>query len=216
MKIGIIDFGLGNLFSIDQALKHLGADVTIVKNSESVREYDGLILPGVGAFGEAMESIKSLKFDLVLCEWVTQNKPLLGVCLGMQLLFEKSEEFGVFNGLGFIKGQVKRFPDSYNNHLLRIPHMGWETLGKTVEHEAWKGLPSVADLYFVHSFYVEPTDTNVVIGKTIYNGFEFVSAIASGNIWGMQFHPEKSGEAGLRIYKNWLNAIKRKHECTYQ
>ena len=208
LKVGVIDFGLGNLFSVNQALIKVGADVCLVANPEALSDVDAVLLPGVGAFGEAMSSLKNLGLDIALKDWAKSGKPLLGICLGMQLLMEESEEFGTHKGLGIFSGQVCKFPNVFDHKPLRIPHMGWESLTFTQpEHSAWKGLHADLDVYFVHSYFVKPIDNSIVIGKTSYEGFEYATALAQGNVWGMQFHPEKSGEPGLKMYQNWLQIV---------
>jgi len=200
MKIAIIDYNMGNLASVKNAFNKLNVKTDILKNPDEVRNYDKIILPGVGAFGDAMEHLNKTGMDEAIKEFVKSGKYLLGVCLGMQLLFEKSYEFGVHKGLCFIKGEVVRFDEKKaKNH--KIPHMGWNKLFN-------KKSPLFKDvqnpyLYFVHSYHVV-CDEKYTIGKTIY-GYEFVSAVNKGNIFGFQPHPEKSHNNGLKILQNFVD-----------
>ena len=207
-RIGVVDFGLGNLFSVQQALRAVHAESILVSTPEEALSMDALVLPGVGAFGEAMQELKSKKLDEALAVWVQNKKPLLGVCLGLQLLMESSEEFGQHQGLGFIRGKVKKFPTIFNGKPLRVPHMGWDSIvPEKKEHPALKGIASGTDMYFVHSYYVEVEKPESALTSTNYAGLRFTSAVIQDNIWAFQFHPEKSGASGLRIYQNWVEHI---------
>ncbi len=199
MKIGIVDYNMGNLASVKNAFKKIGANAEIVKNPENIKNYDKLILPGVGAFGDAIKHLKSTGMDEAIKEFVKSGKYLLGVCLGMQLLFEKSEEFGENKGLGFIKGEVVYF-DKQRVGEHKIPHMGWNKLFNN-NSPLFKELNNPY-LYFVHSLHAV-CDEKYVIGKTIY-GYEFVSAVNKDNVFGIQPHPEKSHNEGLKILKNFV------------
>ncbi len=199
MKIGIVDYNMGNLASVRNAFKKIGANAEIVKNPENIKNYDKLILPGVGAFGDAIKHLKSTGMDEAIKEFVKSGKYLLGVCLGMQLLFEKSEEFGENKGLGFIKGEVVYF-DKQRVGEHKIPHMGWNKLFNN-NSPLFKELNNPY-LYFVHSLHAV-CDEKYVIGKTIY-GYEFVSAVNKDNVFGIQPHPEKSHNEGLKILKNFV------------
>ncbi len=199
MKIGIVDYNMGNLASVKNAFKKIGANAEIVKNPENIKNYDKLILPGVGAFGDAIKHLKSTGMDESIKEFVKSGKYLLGVCLGMQLLFEKSEEFGENKGLGFIKGEVVYF-DKQRVGEHKIPHMGWNKLFNN-NSPLFKELNNPY-LYFVHSLHAV-CDEKYVIGKTIY-GYEFVSAVNKDNVFGIQPHPEKSHNEGLKILKNFV------------
>ena len=199
MKIGIVDYNMGNLASVKNAFKKINADAEVVKDIDKIKNYDKLILPGVGAFGDAIKHLKETNLDEAIKEFVKSGKYLLGVCLGMQLLFEKSEEFGEHEGLGFIEGEVVYF-DKKRVGDRKIPHMGWNKLFN-------KNSPLFENLnnpylYFVHSLHVV-CDEKYVIGKSIY-GYEFVSAVNKDNIFGFQPHPEKSHDEGLKILKNFV------------
>jgi len=203
MKIGIVDYNMGNLASVKNAFKKINADAEVVSDPEKIKNYDKLILPGVGAFGDAVEHLKTSGLDEAITEFVKSGKYLLGVCLGMQLLFEKSYEFGEHEGLGFIEGEVVKFDkEKAKNH--KIPHMGWNKLFHK-NSPLFEGLNNPY-LYFVHSYHVV-CDDKYAIGKTVY-GYEFVSAVNRDNIFGFQPHPEKSHNAGLKILKNFVELRK--------
>lgn len=196
--IAIIDYGVGNLFSLSSSLHAVGAENIITGNPEKIRQADRLILPGVGAFGDAMKKLQADHLDQLIIEEARNGKPLLGICLGMQLLFEKSYEFGEHAGLGLIKGSIVpmegRIPSS-----LKIPHIGWNSLSLTQKSPLFSGIKDGEFVYFVHSFYAE-TDKDSIIATTEY-GIEITAAAANKNIFGCQFHPEKSGPAGLSILR---------------
>lgn len=201
--IGIVNYNMGNLASVQNAFAKLGEKAVVEDNPRNFNNYDKLILPGVGAFGDAMEHLRERNMVDALKEYAASSKPILGICLGMQLLFESSEEFGKHEGLGLIKGKVVAFDTSKFTSALKVPHMGWNRMF-TKEHQLFKGLDEEHYLYFVHSFHVECTDEEDTIGKTIY-GYEFTSAVAHENIMGIQPHPEKSHENGLKILENFIN-----------
>ena len=205
--IGIVDYNMGNLASVINAFKKVGADARLESDPAKLSQYDKLILPGVGAYGDAMTHLKSNGMDEAVIAYAKSGKPLLGICLGMQLLFESSEEFGSTQGLGLIPGKVVAFDENKFDHPQKVPHMGWnetfqirnEELG--MRNNLFEGLPDDFYLYFVHSFHAV-CDDKYVIGKTHY-GYEFVSAVQNGNIYGIQPHPEKSHENGLKIIENF-------------
>ena len=206
-NIVIVDYGLGNLFSIEQACKHLGYSTTLSKDPDIILGASNLILPGVGSFEIAMKQLNTFNLIETLTTFVKTGKPIMGVCLGMQLLFDESNEFGNHSGLGFIKGKVIKFPNIVNNIKIRIPHIGWNKIYKS-ELE-WVNTPLVnikneSLMYFVHSYYVQPESNENILTRTNYAGFEFCSSINKDNIFGFQFHPEKSGKEGLMIYDNFL------------
>ena len=199
--IGIVDYNMGNLASVINAFAKVGADATLESDPSKLNQYDKLILPGVGAFGDAMEHLKKNGMDEAVKAFAATGKPLLGICLGMQLLFESSEEFGETKGLGLIPGKVVAFDESRFDHLLKVPHMGWNELFQQKQTAIFADLPKDFYLYFVHSFHAV-CDDQYAIGKTHY-GYEFVSAVQNGNIYGIQPHPEKSHENGLKIIENF-------------
>jgi len=200
--IGIVDYNMGNLASVKNAFAKLGKDTFVESNPEKFKEYDKLILPGVGAFGDAMEHLRERKMINAIKEFAKSGKPMLGICLGMQLLFESSHEFGEHEGLGLIKGDVRAFDSSKFSEPLKVPHMGWNRVF-TKEHALFNGLDTNHYLYFVHTFHVTCSDENDIIGQTEY-GYKFTSAVAHNNIMGIQPHPEKSHENGLKILKNFI------------
>lgn len=209
-KVAIIDYGLGNLFSVKQMLLKVGAEAEITSDYKSVINADAVVLPGVGAFGEAMKNLKKHDLDKAIYESIESKKKFFGVCLGLQLLFDSSEEFGANEGLGLIKGCVKRFPESYLNKKIKCPQIAWNKI-RPSSPELWKKsplheVPFESYMYFVHSYYIEPADPKVTLSETSYEGFNYSSSILSGNIFATQFHPEKSGLPGLSIYKNWLES----------
>ncbi len=201
--IGIVDYNMGNLASVINAFAKVGADTRVESDPSRLKEYDKLILPGVGAFGDAMEHLKDRGMDSAVKEFASSGKPLLGICLGMQLLFDSSEEFGTSEGLGLIEGKVIAFDESKFDHALKVPHMGWNELFVQNNCPLFNGLDKEFYLYFVHSFHAV-CDDKYAIGKTFY-GYEFVSAVNKDNIYGIQPHPEKSHENGLKIIENFAN-----------
>jgi len=201
--IGIVDYNMGNLASVINAFTKMGVDATLESDPNKLSQYDKLILPGVGAFGDAMEHLQSNGMDLAVKAFVASGKPLLGICLGMQLLFESSEEFGSNRGLGLIPGKVVAFDESKFDHSLKVPHMGWNEMFKQTNTPLFDGLDDDFYLYFVHSYHAICED-QYAIGKTHY-GYEFVSAVQKENIYGIQPHPEKSHENGLKIIENFVN-----------
>jgi len=200
--IGIVDYNMGNLASVINAFHSLGGDVKLESDPNRLGDYDKLILPGVGAFGDAMEHLRSSGMEGAVKEYAHSGKPLLGICLGMQLLFESSEEFGSHEGLGLIPGKVVAFDTTRFDHPLKVPHMGWNELFVQTDTPLFTGMEKDFYLYFVHSFHAV-CDDRYAIGKTHY-GYEFVSAVQNGNIYGIQPHPEKSHENGLKIIENFV------------
>jgi len=199
--IGIVDYNMGNLASVQNAFAKIGAQTVVESNPKKFKEYEKLILPGVGAFGDAMEHLKERDMIGAIKEFAASSKPILGICLGMQLLFESSEEFGEHEGLGLIKGKVVAFDISKFEETLKVPHMGWNRMF-TKEHPLFKGLDEEHYLYFVHSYHAICANEEDSIGRTFY-GYEFTSAVAHENIMGIQPHPEKSHENGLKILENF-------------
>jgi glutamine amidotransferase len=201
--IAIVDYNMGNLASVSNALKLLGENSVVESDPKRFSEYDKLILPGVGAFGDAMEHLRERDMISALQEYAGSSKPMLGICLGMQLLFESSQEFGSHEGLGLIKGHVQAFDMKKFASPLKVPHMGWNRMF-TKEHPLFKDLDDEHYLYFVHSFHVVCDDEKDIIGETEY-GYRFTSAVAHDNVMGIQPHPEKSHKNGLSILKNFIN-----------
>jgi len=199
--IGIVDYNMGNLASVINAFAKVGVEASLESDPSKLSQYDKLILPGVGAFGDAMEHLQSNGMDKAVKDYAASGKPLLGICLGMQLLFESSEEFGSTDGLGLIPGKVVAFDESKFDHPQKVPHMGWNELFVQKDTAIFDGLAKDFYLYFVHSYHAVCDDT-YAIGKTHY-GYEFVSAVQNGNIYGIQPHPEKSHDNGLKIIENF-------------
>lgn len=197
-RIVIIDYGLGNLRSVQKGLEHVGASPAISGNPEEILAADGIILPGVGAFIDAMKCLVPLKG--IIEEFADSGKPMLGICLGQQVLMSSSEEGGLTDGLDLIQGRVLRFPKSE----LKVPHMGWNNIRIKQEHPLFKGIPEDSFVYFVHSYYVDTTAENTL--ASCEYGLEFSASVVNskGNVMGTQFHPEKSGTTGLKILKNFV------------
>ncbi len=200
--IGIVNSKMGNLGSVKNSLDYLNIESRIVNSPEEIEGCDKLILPGVGAFGLAMEELNKLGFVEPIKKFAQEGKPLLGICLGMQLLMDNSEEHGLHQGLGLIKGQVLFFGNKIKN--LPIPHMGWNNLVKKSESPLTAGVGEDNSFYFVHSFYCAPEDEKEILATSDY-GFEFAACVGKGKIFGCQFHPEKSQKDGLQILKNFEN-----------
>jgi glutamine amidotransferase len=206
-KIVIVDYGLGNLFSIEQACKYLGYTTKLSSDPSTIMDASNLILPGVGSFEVAMNKLRQYELIEILKKFANTGKPMMGVCLGMQLLFEESSEFGIHKGLGLIRGKVNRFPKNIKNNKIRIPHIGWNKIYRN--DIDWKKTPleliyDESLMYFVHSYYVLPDLNENILTTSIYSGFKFCSSVKKDNIFGFQFHPEKSGKDGLMIYDNFL------------
>jgi glutamine amidotransferase len=205
-KVVIIDYQLGNLFSVKQACDTVGLNAKISSNSEDILKADALILPGVGAFIEAMNNLKKFGLDTAIQSKVTGGTPIFGICLGQQLLFTESEEFGAGKGLDLISGIIKRFPETFEERKVKVPHIAWNTiikLNQKWENTALSDLNNNDFMYFIHSYYVKPTDDACILTLTNYDGIDFCSSILKNNIFATQFHPEKSADKGISIYKNW-------------
>ena len=198
----VIDYGAGNLTSVLLALKFLGDDPVITGDPALLEQADRIIFPGVGSAASGMEGLKRKNLDAALKKCCTQNKPILAICLGMQMLLEFSEEDDGVNGLALFPGKVKLF-DFPPEQRIKVPHMGWNTVRQN-EHVLWENIPDNSAFYFVHSYYVSADNASDVAGVTEYGGFEFVSTVARKNLFATQFHPERSGEMGLQLLKNFL------------
>lgn len=194
--IGIIDYGVGNLRSVQKACEYMGMNAVITADPEVIGGSSHIILPGVGAFSEAMNQLREKDLIKVIEHAIQSGKPFLGICLGMQLLFEISYENGINNGLGILPGEVVHLSDR-----VKVPHMGWNSL-RITDHPLFHGVMQGAYVYFVHSYYVKTHQKDIIIASTHYD-IEFTVAVAKQNIFGMQFHPEKSGNTGLQILKNF-------------
>ena len=199
-RVAIIDYGVGNLRSVEKAFAAVGCDAVVSANENILQTVERLVLPGVGAFGACMKALTERGFDQLVTERAAQGTPLLGVCVGMQMLFEESQEFGTTRGLGLLRGSVSRFSDE-----LVVPQVGWNQIRQRHAHPLFQGVADGAFFYFVHSYYCEPADSDVVLGETDY-GVAYASVVAHENISGVQFHPEKSQAAGLRLLANSARA----------
>ncbi len=200
MSIAIIDYGIGNLRSVEKAFTAQGIKAVVTRDEKVLRAADKLVLLGVGAFGYAMQSLSELGFDELVSEAANAGKPILGLCVGLQMMFDEGYEFGVHKGLGLLKGKVIKFPDN-----LHVPHIGWNQVALHSEqrqHPVFHQLEDQSFFYFVHSYYVEPDDASCVFGTTEY-GINYASICGRDNIIGVQFHPEKSQATGLKLLKNF-------------
>ncbi len=198
--IAIIDYDAGNIKSVEKALQKLGQDVVITRDAKTILHADKVILPGVGAFGDAMANLKKYGLDQVIYQVVEQNIPFLGICLGLQLLFEKSDESKGVAGLGILEGEICKIPDQEG---LKIPHMGWNSLHLQNGGRLFHNIEENADVYFVHSYYLKAKDEEIVKATTDYSTHIHAS-VEKGNVFACQFHPEKSSDVGLQILKNFV------------
>lgn len=210
-NITILDYKMGNLFSVKNAFLSFGVDTKISSEKSDINDSDALIIPGVGAFGEAIDNLRKLDLISPIIDFYESGRPLLGICLGLQLLFEESEEFGHYKGLGIVKGSVNKF-QSFNDGKIKVPHMGWNKIHNEHSAETWNASPfrhisSEVFMYFVHSYFVTPQEKEVVLTSTEYAGTSFCSSIIFNNVFACQFHPEKSGKVGIEIFKNWYKSV---------
>lgn len=199
--IGIIDYGAGNLQSVKKALDFIGAESVITDNPEIINTCDKILLPGVGSFGDAMNSMRAKNLTDTIKQNALSGKLFLGICLGLQLLFEESEESPNAEGLGILKGRIRKFPSDMG---LKIPHIGWNSIEIKQKDSLFKGIPDNSYVYFVHSYYLEAENEKDIAAVTNY-GIDFHSAVGKGNIFATQFHPEKSGDVGLQILRNFAS-----------
>jgi glutamine amidotransferase len=208
-KIIIIDYQLGNLFSVQNTCRAVGIEAVTTSDKHEIAAADGIILPGVGAFGDAMQHIHALDLAAPLIDFAQSGKPMMGICLGMQLLFSESEEFGTHKGLGIIDGVVKKF--TLPDRKIRVPQIGWNTIHPPTP-QAWdntplQNTPVGSYMYFVHSYYTIPHDQTNTLCLTTYEDITYCSAVHKKNIFAFQFHPERSAKVGVEVYKNWLSTI---------
>ena len=198
--IAVVDYGIGNLRSAEKALQHLGADARLTTDADAIEHADAVVLPGVGAFGACMQALRASGLEAVTKQAATDGRPFLGICIGMQMLFDGSDETPDVAGLGVVGGRVTRLPAG-----VRLPQMGWNTLTVVNDSQLCRGLPDPAWLYFVHSYAPEPADVAVVAAWCDY-GRPFAAVIEQGSVWATQFHPEKSGAVGLQLLQNFVAA----------
>ena len=196
--IAVIDYGAGNIRNVVNALNKLEYQVKLTSDPEEVLSADTVILPGVGAAGDTVSSLKKLNLVKPVLRIIAEDRPFMGICIGLQVLFTETEEDGGQTCLDAFSGRVRKLPEGQ-----KIPHMGWNQVKQKIDHPVFEGVPDNSNFYFVHSYYVDPEDKSLVAGTTEY-GEEFCSIIVKGNVVGTQFHPEKSGDLGLRIYDNFL------------
>jgi len=205
--IAIIDYGMGNLRSVEKGFLKVGADAKVTSKPEDVLRADGVVLPGVGAFRDCMGELNNLNLIHAVVDTIQKGKPYLGICLGLQVLFSESDEFGTCKGLNILKGKVVRF--ELKEKELKIPQMGWNQLNLKNKNPLFEGIPDKSYFYFVHSYYVSPEDSSVIATTTDY-GIEFTSSVWKDNIFAVQFHPEKSQTLGLQVLRNFRNIVKGK------
>lgn len=201
--IAIIDYGAGNIQSVAKALRHIGCDCKVTKNKEEILASDGAVLPGVGSFGDTVDTMNAYGIKKTVKEYIAGGKPFLGICLGMQLLFPESEESPGAEGLGIFEGTITRIPDGEG---LKIPHMGWNSLTVNPKSRLLKGIGEEPYVYFVHSYFLTAKDSELVAARTEY-GVSIDAAVEKGNVFATQFHPEKSGETGLKILRNFAKIV---------
>ncbi len=201
--IAIIDYGAGNIQSVAKALTHIGCDCLVTRNKDEILKADGAVLPGVGSFGDTVDSLNKYGIKDAIKEYIASGKPFLGICLGMQLLFPASGESPEAEGLGIYEGSITRIP---NGEGLKIPHMGWNSLDINPESRLFKGIGKNPYVYFVHSYFLHAADRELVAATTEY-GVMIDAAVERGNVFATQFHPEKSGETGLRILRNFAEIV---------
>ncbi len=195
--IGIIDYGAGNLLSVKKAFDYLNVENVIIRSPQEFTGIDKLVLPGVGAFSASMNAMKARHLHELTKEWILNDKPFLGICVGLQLLFEESDEFGTSEGLGILRGRVPQFQRG------KVPQIGWNQVKHRQDVPLWTGIADNSFFYFVHSYYVDTREQDLVIGETEYY-LPYTSAIRTGNCYAVQFHPEKSGTLGLKLLQNWV------------
>lgn len=200
--IAIVDYGMGNLRSVQKGFERVGVDARITDSAATLRDAAGIVLPGVGAFSAAMENLQRVSLDTLILDEIKKGKPFFGICLGLQLLFEYSDEFEGSKGFGLFKGKVIRF-----THDLKVPHMGWNQLKFENRGSVGADIPDESFFYFVHSYHVAPEDDSIVMTRTHY-GYDFVSSVTRDNVTAVQFHPEKSQKWGLRMLENFGKTVK--------
>lgn len=200
--IAIVDYGMGNLRSVQKGFENAGYSARITSDREEIADARGVVLPGVGAFGDAMNNLKSLGMDQALKDFVKSGRPFLGICLGLHLMFEGGEEYGFHQGLGFLRGKIVRLPDG-----VKVPHMGWNQVCRVREEKILDGIPDGSYFYFVHSFYAQVEDPQVIGAVTDY-GVTIPAIVSQDNMIGIQFHPEKSSSLGMKILQNFGELVR--------
>lgn len=214
MRVAIVDYGLGNLFSIQQACKHVGIDAIVTSDARVIKDSAALILPGVGAFGDALNYLQKSNLIQPIKDFVTSGKSFLGICLGMQLMFTESEEFGSHQGFNLIPGKIVKFPIlDKNTNKVKVPQIQWNQITKNTDAN-WQNSPlhTISEkifVQFVHSYYAIPDIKEHILSYTEYAGIRYASSVIKNNLTGFQFHPEKSGIEGLKMYENWAKTIRK-------
>lgn len=203
MQVVLVDYGAGNRTSVELALRSLGADVLLSANPAEIMGAQRVVFPGVGAAGSAMESLQNLGLVSVLQDYAKSGKPFIGICLGSQIILEKSAENGGTDCLSILRGQTDAFVSTKQNPI-KIPQIGWNEVTPTTSHPIFEGIPAGAEFYFVHSYYPVPAQSQDILAKTVYGSTSFASVIGRGNVVACQFHPEKSGRVGLKLLENFL------------
>lgn len=218
-QVAIIDYGMGNLFNVERACARVGLRSVITGDKDVIMQSRGIILPGVGAFGDAIGNLKRLDLIGFIRDQIDQRKPFLGICLGMQLLLTESEEFGGHKGLDFVRGRVVKFDNKdQKNQTIKVPQVGWNRIFFKRTKSANQGdfiLRTISNgeyMYFVHSYYAVPDDDTVSVTTTCYEGIKYCSSLLKGSVFAVQFHPEKSGLEGLKIYRNWADRVNEYEE----
>ncbi|MGV8058387.1 MAG: imidazole glycerol phosphate synthase subunit HisH [Smithellaceae bacterium] len=215
IKVAVIDYQMSNIFSVKRACESVGMLTSITKEADVISKADAVVLPGVGAFGAAMDNLKKLDLIEPIRDFIASGKPFMGICLGMQLLMSESHEFGIHKGLNFISGAVVRFPSQdWKGKRYKIPQVGWNRITKpscAQKDDIWERTPlrnmnNGEYMYFVHSYFVRPESPDNILATTLYS-IKYASSVIKGNIWGFQFHPEKSGSQGIHIYSNFKELI---------
>jgi glutamine amidotransferase len=213
-KVAIIDYGIGNLFSVLKACDFVGMNAQVTNNKDEILSSDAIILPGVGAFSNAMDNLHDLDLCNPIIDFANTGKPLMGVCLGMQLLLNESEELGVRKGLGIIEGVCKKFPKKNGSFNLKVPQINWNTIHPNQDNLKFKkntpleNIKNGENMYFVHSYFAKLSKEDEVLSRTTYGGIDYCSSLNKKNIFGFQFHPEKSGLEGIKIYKEFNKIVK--------
>lgn len=211
IRITVLDYGMCNLLNVARAFEHVGAEVTVTDSPAVAANADRLVVPGVGAFKDSVAEVRRLGFDDVIRNYVDTGRPFLGICVGMQMLFDGSEEFGDHPGLGIIPGAVKAIPNTtIDGEPQRVPHIGWNALVSTADNRAWNGtlldgMPQHSAVYFVHSFAAQPTQVSDRLVDCVYGGHRICAAIQRGNVMATQFHPERSAQAGLGVLRRFMS-----------
>ncbi|MDA8169934.1 MAG: imidazole glycerol phosphate synthase subunit HisH [Nitrospiraceae bacterium] len=203
--IAIVDYGMGNLRSVEKALAKVGADARIVSSARAIEDAEAVVLPGVGAFRDCVKNLDELKLREAIIKSIRSGKPFLGICLGLQVLFTESQEFGRCNGFDVFKGKVVRFPES---NVLKVPHMGWNNIKIINKAPVLKDIPDGTSFYFVHSYYVVPEDSSIIATTTGY-GIEYTSMVWKDNVFATQFHPEKSQAMGLKLLNSFREFVRK-------